>query len=114
MDTDEGVDTDPLSLHKYLYTEGDPVDGVDPTGNDNLAEITAGFSVSETLDVMPQLHAANLTGKLGIGIEPPDPSAIQNGALSGGLPLRVWFMQGWDALHLRFCALAVCVRLRGR
>jgi RHS repeat-associated protein len=82
MDTDEGDDTDPLSLHKYLYTEGDPVDGVDPSGNDDLAEITAGFSVSETLDAMPQLQAVNLTGKLGIGIEPPDPSAIKDGVLN--------------------------------
>jgi hypothetical protein len=32
MDTGEGDDDDPLSLHKYLYTETDPVDGLDPSG----------------------------------------------------------------------------------
>jgi RHS repeat-associated protein len=32
VDTYEGDNQDPLSLHKYLYTEGDPVDNVDPCG----------------------------------------------------------------------------------
>jgi hypothetical protein len=33
MDTNEGNHEDPLSLHKYLYGQGDPVDGRDPSGN---------------------------------------------------------------------------------
>jgi RHS repeat-associated protein len=32
MDTDEGDQEDPLSLHKYLYCQEDPVDGYDPSG----------------------------------------------------------------------------------
>ena len=32
MDTDEGDQADPLSLHKYLYAEDDPVDHLDPSG----------------------------------------------------------------------------------
>jgi RHS repeat-associated protein len=32
MDTFEGTDQDPLSLHKYLYAEADPVDNSDPCG----------------------------------------------------------------------------------
>jgi RHS repeat-associated protein len=32
MDTQEGNGEDPLSLHKYSYVEGDPVDAIDPTG----------------------------------------------------------------------------------
>jgi RHS repeat-associated protein len=35
-DTYEGDREDPLSLHKYLYAEDDPVDGSDPTGTDDL------------------------------------------------------------------------------
>jgi hypothetical protein len=33
MDTYEGADQDPLSLHKYLYAEADPVNDTDPSGN---------------------------------------------------------------------------------
>ena len=29
MDTDEGDHEEPQSLHKYLYCQGDPVDGED-------------------------------------------------------------------------------------
>jgi RHS repeat-associated protein len=36
MDTDEGDPEEPNSLQKFLYCEGDPVQGIDPTGN--LAE----------------------------------------------------------------------------
>lgn len=33
MDTDEGAQSDPLSLHKYLYCANDPVNRTDLTGN---------------------------------------------------------------------------------
>jgi RHS repeat-associated protein len=36
MDTYEGNDRDPLSLHKYLYAGSDPVDILDPSGNDGM------------------------------------------------------------------------------
>ena len=32
VDPEAGVVTDPLSLHRYLYANGDPVDRVDPSG----------------------------------------------------------------------------------
>jgi len=32
MDTYDGDDQEPLSLHKYLYAENDPVDNIDPCG----------------------------------------------------------------------------------
>lgn len=31
----DGVPTDPKSLHKYLYAQGDPINGGDPTGHDD-------------------------------------------------------------------------------
>ncbi|HEV2453563.1 MAG TPA: RHS repeat-associated core domain-containing protein [Verrucomicrobiae bacterium] len=34
MDGDYGNNEDPLSLHKYLYAEDDPVNGIDPSGHD--------------------------------------------------------------------------------
>jgi len=33
MDTYQGNNEDPLSLHKYLYCQADPVNGVDPNGH---------------------------------------------------------------------------------
>ncbi len=35
MDTDEGDQEEPLSLHKYLYASCSPVDRIDPSGNDD-------------------------------------------------------------------------------
>jgi hypothetical protein len=61
MDTDEGDDHDPLSLHKYLYTEADPVDGVDPSGHDDLAGVMTAMSMSVTLDMMPSIKQATCT-----------------------------------------------------
>ena len=55
MDTDEGEIESPLSLHKYVYTNGDPVDGTDPSGfQDSIAELSAEESMSITLDTMDQ------------------------------------------------------------
>src|ERR1700682_641930 len=40
MDTGEGDEQAPLSLHKYLYASSDPLDRIDPSGNESLAELT--------------------------------------------------------------------------
>jgi len=55
MDTDEGDDRDPLSLHKYLYAEGDAVDHLDPTGNE-IDEVVGSFAVAATINTMPTLN----------------------------------------------------------
>ena len=34
MDTYAGDNEDPLSLHKYLYCQGNPINGIDPSGHD--------------------------------------------------------------------------------
>jgi len=52
MDTEEGDRFSPSSLHKYLYTKADPVDGVDPTGHDDIAGMMTAMSMSVTLDMM--------------------------------------------------------------
>jgi RHS repeat-associated protein len=39
MDSFEGSGNDPNSLHKYLYTSNDPVNGIDPSGNVTLSEV---------------------------------------------------------------------------
>jgi RHS repeat-associated protein len=61
-DTVEGQDQRPLTLHKYLYADANPVDGTDPSGNqDSMAELGVEESVSMTINAMPVLqlpHAA--------------------------------------------------------
>jgi RHS repeat-associated protein len=53
MDGEEGQYRQPQTLHRYLYADADPVDGTDPSGNqDSIAELSAEESVSITLDTM--------------------------------------------------------------
>jgi hypothetical protein len=42
MDTYEGNNEEPLSLHKYLYAADNPVDNVDPSGNDIVGDFALG------------------------------------------------------------------------
>ncbi|HRX83242.1 MAG TPA: RHS repeat-associated core domain-containing protein, partial [Pirellulaceae bacterium] len=46
LDPFAGNMQDPQSLHKYLYVHGDPILGVDPTGNFVLASFFGGFGGS--------------------------------------------------------------------
>ena len=49
MDSYEGDNEDPLSLHKYLYTADNPVDNDDPSGN-------AAFSLADSAAIGRQVH----------------------------------------------------------
>jgi len=52
MDSYEGTRFDPTSLHKYLYTGGNPVDRTDPSGNGPLDELLFAVAVSAVLLTM--------------------------------------------------------------
>src|SRR5208337_3892266 len=90
IDTFEGEVADPISLHKYLYANGDPVNGCDPSGHIDLVEL--GITTS---------MLAGLGAGLGIGINGINNYAIGkpffNGAAgaaafgAAGLPLAVAF-----------------------
>jgi RHS repeat-associated protein len=70
MDTDEGGDQDPISLHKYLYSEGNPVNNLDPTGNE--IDAVASFSVDATLE---SFSLPNINGVINAALPiPPYPS----------------------------------------
>ncbi|GEM_PF-4977674 len=40
-DSYRGSNADPLSLHKYLYANGDPINGIDPSGHFTITEQSA-------------------------------------------------------------------------
>ncbi len=46
MDSYEGRNNDPATLHKYLYAHADPVNGIDPSGEMTLGSLLEGSSIS--------------------------------------------------------------------
>ena len=56
-DDAEGHDERSTSLHKYVYAEGNPVDNLDPTGNE-IDEVVGSFAVATTINAMLTLNAA--------------------------------------------------------
>ena len=49
MDTFKGNNEDPLSLHKYLYGEDNPVNNTDPSGQDPLSALINGRLVHKRI-----------------------------------------------------------------
>jgi RHS repeat-associated protein len=70
LDAYAGDPTDPLSYNKYLYTQADPVNGYDPTGNDDFSIDVGSPAVGllaegpwlELRAWIPALGNASLTG----------------------------------------------------
>jgi len=54
MDTEEGEDEEPSSLHKYILAEADPVDNTDSSGNE-IDEIMGGLGMMDTINAMPTI-----------------------------------------------------------
>jgi RHS repeat-associated protein len=48
-DGDYGNNEDPLSLHKYLYGADNPVNRIDPSGHDDLADLSLSESIGAGL-----------------------------------------------------------------
>jgi RHS repeat-associated protein len=44
MDSYEGAQNDPLSLHKYLYCAANPINRIDPSGNESLISLMGGLT----------------------------------------------------------------------
>jgi RHS repeat-associated protein len=55
MDTQQGSDRDPLSLHKYMYAEGDPIDHLDPSGN-QIDDVIGSLAVDMTLNALSTIQ----------------------------------------------------------
>jgi RHS repeat-associated protein len=50
MDSYAGINEDPLSLHKYLYCQGNPINGIDPSGNDDIGDVLGAIDINISLD----------------------------------------------------------------
>jgi len=63
QDSFEGLNGQPLSLHKYLYGHGDPVNNVDPSGQITIATFAVAETVSGILDNRPtRTNGSNVLG----------------------------------------------------
>src|SRR5208337_1821453 len=51
IDTSEGDDSSPISLHKYLYVGANPVDRTDTSGNE-IDEVMAGLDIMGTINAI--------------------------------------------------------------
>ena len=47
-----GENQDPITLHKYLYANIDPVNNVDPTGNFSMASVMIAVNIAGTLSTI--------------------------------------------------------------
>ncbi|HIE02850.1 MAG TPA: hypothetical protein EYP59_21640 [Thiotrichaceae bacterium] len=55
MDSFNGVNQDPITLHKYLYANADPVNMIDPTGYFSLGSVSASNNISGILNTMNRI-----------------------------------------------------------
>ena len=70
MDVYEGNSQDPLSLHKYLYVSDNPVNLVDPSGNEGVADSLTALAINTTLTTLAisvPLRALQLAWKVAHG-----------------------------------------------
>lgn len=70
LDPFAGNVLEPLSLHKYLYTEGDPVNGIDPTGQWTTSQVLTTISVGSLLAsvTLPTIGGAIIAASKGVSL----------------------------------------------
>ena len=97
-----GNNKDPLSLHKYLYCQNNPVNGIDPSGHEELVDVLASSFIQSSLSSMGMSVASSALSSVGgqavaAFIPPqvtekisssPEPDAVLFGfSASGNLPV---------------------------
>jgi len=64
MDTFQGVASNPVTLHKYLYASADPVNNIDPSGNFSITS----FSQAQRVQAQLQVNATAILAGIGISL----------------------------------------------
>jgi len=64
MDQVDGTPNDPLSLHKYAYTQNNPVNGRDPSGNETLVSMSFAMTIADIVEVAMDFHTIWTAGKM--------------------------------------------------
>ena len=93
MDTYAGNNEDPLSLHKYLYCQGNPVDNDDPSGHD-IGEMLSVMSISAGLDAFH--FNFSTTSILGGGLPV---KTLNDADIDSELNHVYNKIRGWEKLH---------------
>jgi RHS repeat-associated protein len=89
MDTFEGRNADPLSVHKYLYSSADPVDRVDPSGHDDIVSLSVAVSIATTLNNIQFANGMAVMDQIKYGGNAGLKSLIIGGTISVGTPVAV-------------------------
>ncbi len=68
QDTYMGNKSDPISLHKYLYANSDPVTYIDPTGMFSFASVNVSMNIQTRLATVSVAGLSDFIGKVGVGL----------------------------------------------
>ena len=93
-DTYEGSPEEPASLHKYLYTQANPVNRIDPSGLFSLTEISAANSIRDLLANI-QIDVGSVLVDSSLGNDKAlDDAILTNLAFAAAFPLIGAFVRG--------------------
>ena len=67
-DVFEGFQSDPQSLHRYLYAHADPVNGWDPSGYVSLSEMMGKMKISSVISSISSLSRVGAMRVVGVGV----------------------------------------------
>jgi RHS repeat-associated protein len=82
-DNYEGINTEPLSLHRYLYCHNNPLNGTDPTGESFLVDIMSRIYIEAITFTFK--HPV-LAATIGLVVNLFVPEEIDNALISSGIP----------------------------
>ena len=67
QDTWMGKDSDPITLHKYLYANSDPVNFTDPSGQMSLGSMMTGVNIQVSLSMTTTVVARGIFSRTFVG-----------------------------------------------